>query len=454
MQTVLIVALVMSVVLLSYHFEPVPATHEIGVPTWEQTRHVPASGIPLEEICDCITRTVSENVYFGPVGIPDNASGQPVRIFADKFLRGVVTSITASIDISHPSQGDLKIVMTAPDGTEAILHNRQGGQTTYVPKEYDSATSHALASLTGLESDGRWWLTVSDYSEGRTGSADKITITITSIPLKPEPGPVRTLSSSEGSPDSPIPDDTDGQDMSYVLDISDGGTVSDVYVLANITHAYRGDLKVILTAPDGTESVLHGRSGGGMDDLWLKIPSYDVDVLLPFEGMNATGSWVLSVGDYSPDHTGMVHDWQITVGHEKPAPKPSYPVPGRDYYREPGLAIPDDTDTQAVSSTISVPHGGALSAMYVSVDISHAYRGDLKVILTAPDGTESVLHGRSGGGQNNVASLYGSENNSDLAQLIGMDVAGEWTISVGDYRAGDTGVLNQWGMTLEYDAPV
>ena len=319
MQTVLIVALVMSVVLLSYHFEPVPATHEIGVPTWEQTRHVPASGIPLEEICDCITRTVSENVYFGPVGIPDNASGQPVGIFADRFLRGVVTSITASIDISHPSQGDLKIVMTAPDGTEAILHNRQGGQTTYVPKEYDSATSHALASLTGLESDGRWWLTVSDYSEGRTGSADKITITITSIPLKPEPGPVRTLSSSEGSPDSPIPDDTDGQDMSYVLDISDGGTVSDVYVLANITHAYRGDLKVILTAPDGTESVLHGRSGGG---------------------------------------------------------------------------------------------------------------------------------------QNNVASLYGSENNSDLAQLIGMDVAGEWTISVGDYRAGDTGVLNQWGMTLEYDAPV
>ena len=87
----------------------------------------------------------------------------------------------------------------------------------------------------------------------------------------------------------------------------------------------------------------------------------------------------------------------------------------------------------------------------MSADISHTYRGDLKVMLTAPDGTEAVLHDRSGGGQNNVVSLYGSENNGDLAQMVGTEVAGEWTISVGDYRAGDTGVLNQWGMTLEYD---
>lgn len=451
MQTIFLAALAVSVALLPHYLEPAPAAHNLGFYQTNHTWHIPASGVPLEELCNCVTRTIRENVYFGPSKIHDNAPDRFTSSYADKFLRGVMTNISASIDMSHPSQGDLRITMTAPDGTEAVLHNRHGGQTMYVPEKYSSETSRALASLTGLESDGRWRLSVSDYSEGRTGKMDKITIIVTSIPLPPKPSPIRTVSSNHGVPDSLIPDDTDGQDTSYVLDIPDGGTVSDMFLLANITHEYRGDLRAILTAPDGTEAVLHSRSGGDMDDLWLKLPSDDKDPLLPFVGMNATGRWVFSVGDYSQGHIGTVHEWKIRIGHKKPAPEPEYPVPGRDYIMEPGLAIPDDTDGQAVSSAIRVPYEGILSAVYVSADISHTYRGDLRMVLTAPDGTEAVLHDRSGGGRNNVVSLYSSESGGDLAQLIGSGAAGEWILSVGDYRGGDTGVLNRWGMTLEYD---
>ena len=92
-------------------------------------------------------------------------------------------------------------------------------------------------------------------------------------------------------------------------------------------------------------------------DLWLKLPSEDRDPFLPLIGVNATGRWILSVGDYSPNHTGRCTSG-ILGGHEKLSPELAYPVPGRDYSKEPGLIIPDDTDSQTISSTISVPHGG------------------------------------------------------------------------------------------------
>ena len=456
MQAALLLAiLVMSIMLLSFYPAPAPPALGSGLPSYDPSGYVRATDTFPVASSGSTERTVINNVYFGGTAtIPDNTSDQSLGNFADMFERGVVTAISASIDLSHPSQGDLKIVLTAPDGTEVILHNREGGHTPYVVKEYTSATSSALASLAGQASDGRWTITVGDYSQGRVGTMESIWVELTYVLLPPVPNPIRTVSGIDASPDIPIPDDTDGQDTSFVLDIPDGGTVSDVFVLANITHPYRGDLRVVLTAPDGTEAVLHGRSGGDLDDLWLKLPADDRDPFLPLLGMNATGLWTLSVGDYSRGHTGTIHDWDIRVGHEKQPPAPAHPVPGYSHAVQPDLAIPDDTDSQAAaSSVIHIPYEGVLTEIYVSVDITHPYRGDLRVVLTAPDGTEAVLHGRSGGGQNNVVAVYSSDTGGDLERLMGSGTAGDWTISVGDYRDGDTGTLNQWGMTLEYDKP-
>ncbi len=450
----LLATLAVSAILLSFYPAPIPSALSSGLSSDDPSGYVPATDtFPVASSGGTAEITVRNNVYGGTSTIPDNTSDQSIWNFADMFEPGIVTAILASVDLSHPSQGDLKIVLTAPDGTEAILHNREGGHTPYVVKEYTSATNSALASLAGQLSDARWTLSVGDYSQGRVGTMESIRVDLTYILLPPVPDPIRTASDIDASPDIPIPDDADGQDTSLALSIHDGGTVSDVFVLANITHPYRGDLRVVLTAPDGTEVVLHGRSGGGMDDLWLKLPDDDMDPFLPLLGMNATGSWTLSVGDYSPDHAGTIHDWEIRVGHEKQPPAPDHPVPGYSRTVQPDLAIPDDTDSQEASSVIHIPYEGVLTGIYVSMDITHPYRGDLRVVLTAPDGTETVLHDRSGGGQNNVVAVYSSDTGGDLGRLMGYNTAGDWTISVGDYRDGDTGTLNQWGMTLEYDRP-
>ena len=453
----ILATLAISVTLLSFYPVPIPSAISSGLPSDDLPGSVQdAYMLPVASSSGNTERTVSNDAYTGEaVTIPDNTSDQSLWGYADMFEPGIVTAILVSVDLSHPSQGDLKIVLTAPDGTEVILHNREGGNTPYLVKEYTSATSSALASLAGQVSDGRWMLSVGDYSQGRVGTMEGIRVALTYILLPPLPNPIQTVGEISESPDIPIPDDTDGQDTSLVLDIIDGGSVSDVFVLANITHPYRGDLRVVLTAPDGTEAVLHGRSGGSIDDLWLKLPDDDdVNPFLPMLGINATGRWMLSVGDYSPDHAGTIHDWDIRVRHEKQPPAPDHPVPGYSHTVQPDIAIPDDTDSQAVSSVIHIPYEGVLTEIYVSVDITHPYRGDLRVVLTAPDGTEAVLHGRSGGGQNNVVTVYSSDTGKkNLERLVGSGTAGDWTISVGDYGDGDAGTLNRWGMTLEYDKP-
>ena len=434
--------------MFSYYFDPVHAFSDLGLSQESQVWHARMLGIPLEELCGCPTRSVYSDVSFSAGKIHDNTEVQSFRSYVITPPRGLVTDIWTSIQITHPSQGDLKVVLEAPDGTEAVLHNRQGGQTPYASKTYMSSTNPALASLVGQESAGKWWLTIGDYSEGRTGMIDFIRIELTFIPLPPA-DPVRTISSNGDEPYTPIPDDTDGQDTSYVLDIQDGGTVSNIFLTADITHEYVGDLRVVLTAPDGSEAVLHSRLGGHKDHLLLDLTTDNWDPLLPLVGMNATGRWTLSVGDYSYGHTGTVHEWGITVWHEKPPPE--LPVPGYSHIVKPDLSIPDDTDGQDTSSVISIPHEGTLSEIYVSADISHTYRGDLRVVLTAPDGSEAVLHNRLGGGQDNVSSVYSSEDTDTLARLIGTKTAGDWILSVGDYGDGDVGVLNQWGLTLKYD---
>ena len=112
------------------------------------------------------------------------------------------------------------------------------------------------------------------------------------------------------------------------------------------------------------------------------------------------------------------------------------------------IAIPDNTKAQDTSSTIYVPTNGTISDIKVTVNITHTWKGDLKVILTSPDGTEITLHDRSGGSADNIMSTWSSTSNTELAALAGSYSAGDWTISVGDYAGGDVGVLETWDIEI------
>ncbi len=160
---------------------------------------------------------------------------------------------------------------------------------------------------------------------------------------------------------------------------------------------------------------------------------------------NSWDTW--SFGAHNPNGAGYgylsykyVDEYGSAVIAEVPsldAPPPP-PTGGstHDYTAAPAAAIPDN-DPTGVASTIDVTDTGTLTGATVTVDITHTYRGDLRV---------TIVHG------SDSIQLFGGEGDSmdDLKQtftvpgLAGKALVGAWTLTVVDTAAQDTGTFNRW----------
>jgi subtilisin-like proprotein convertase family protein/subtilisin family serine protease len=125
------------------------------------------------------------------------------------------------------------------------------------------------------------------------------------------------------------------------------------------------------------------------------------------------------------------------------------PVIVLDYFSQPELTIPDNFPS-GVIDTIWIAEHGDLLRLSVDMDISHSYIGDLRLILIGPDGTQVILHDRSGGDADDIfgnypETLIPSEN---LNRFWGKSIYGAWCLRVADHAAQDTGVLHAWGLHL------
>ncbi len=129
------------------------------------------------------------------------------------------------------------------------------------------------------------------------------------------------------------------------------------------------------------------------------------------------------------------------------------PVDGDLFMRDetPDLPIPDN-NTLAVSSTIFVPTDVAVTALAVTVDITHPYIGDLEIWLRSPDGTDVKLHDRSGGESDDLHVTYSLDRLPDgpgsLDDFVGLQSRGTWTLRVRDMGEADVGTLNWWQLEI------
>ena len=97
----------------------------------------------------------------------------------------------------------------------------------------------------------------------------------------------------------------DNASMVSNLDITRSGDAGNVSVAVNITHTYRGDISLYLTAPDGSSYLLKSYSGSdSADDV---IESYSVAV----SGV-AQGQWQLKVTDNYQQDIGNLEQWNVT----------------------------------------------------------------------------------------------------------------------------------------------
>ncbi|WP_225768322.1 S8 family serine peptidase [Inquilinus sp. Marseille-Q2685] len=119
----------------------------------------------------------------------------------------------------------------------------------------------------------------------------------------------------------------------------------------------------------------------------------------------------------------------------------------------PSLAIPDG-DEDGVTASLTIATGIEIDRVEVTLNISHTWIGDLQIVLTSPDGTDSILLNRpglsenavDGSSQDNIAFTFGT------VQDWGESGQGTWTLTIRDLVSGDTGILNSWNLRLTGDA--
>jgi subtilase family serine protease len=122
------------------------------------------------------------------------------------------------------------------------------------------------------------------------------------------------------------------------------------------------------------------------------------------------------------------------------ATPPPPPPPANKFFQNTTVQTINDLST--INSTIAVSGltGPGPTNLQVAVNITHTFRGDLKVDLIAPNGATATLSNRAGGSADNIIMTF-SVNASAIA-----NPNGTWTLRIADQARGDVGRLNNWSL--------
>ncbi len=142
------------------------------------------------------------------------------------------------------------------------------------------------------------------------------------------------------------------------------------------------------------------------------------------------------------------------------------------YSATPGLPIPDN-DPVGITSVINVADSFAIADVNVDLTVTHTFIDDLVVTLTHPDGDPTVtLWDRACGSEDNLDVTFDdqagdlvcaspttgdlnpvSAGGTPLSAFAGLDAAGDWTLTISDNVAADTGTLDAWGLEIDSGTP-
>ena len=100
-------------------------------------------------------------------------------------------------------------------------------------------------------------------------------------------------------------------------------------------------------------------------------------------------------------------------------------------------------DNSTVSMSVTISDSIEIEHLYVTVDLTHTYAGDLVITLISPDGERHQLFSRERGNME-----FTSDYTFGMTNFRGVDSAGTWTIEVEDNANGDTGWLRD--LDLEF----
>lgn len=217
------------------------------------------------------------------------------------------------------------------------------------------------------------------------------------------------------------------------IQINKSGSVRDIKINTNITHPYIGDISLTLSSPSGKEVVLRTREGGSADDL---AASFEGDIVAELIGEQAKGLWTLTAMDHSTKDSGTLDSWSLEIDCLE------YSNQTTEIY------IPEVEASDILYSTQECRFAGRVTQSVVDVEIDHPLVGDLIVSIVSPNGTEVVLHDRTGGSQKHLKKSWSGDA---LKGLVGEKTAGTWTLKVKNMHDSNNGTLKSWKIKFHYE---
>jgi len=235
------------------------------------------------------------------------------------------------------------------------------------------------------------------------------------------------------------------------------------YYLAHLNNATSADFLRVTAVGSSSQVVFEELGAGDDDDAVWDTASVSLNafagqtIYLLIEAADASGGSLVEAG---------IDDVEITAG----APPACVTYTSTDV----PIALPNGTT--AISSQLTLGSAGTIADLDVTVDMAHAWVGDLSMVLTHQDtGTAVTIIDRPGV----PASSYGCSNDNILATLDdeaslpaenqcgtpalsgsltpnnalsafdGESGSGTWQLTVTDnYTSADAGTLNGWSITV------
>jgi subtilisin-like proprotein convertase family protein len=373
-----------------------------------------------------LTLTAAANATAGTTSFQIAGTAPSASHNANASVTVTVNNNPPTVQITSPTtgstvSGNVNVTATAADsdGTVASVKFDLPDGTSVTDVTAPFATTWNSATV--VDGPGYVIRATATDNQGATAQSS-VTVTVAN-------GGGQCINGTFNSTDVPknIPDNNAAGITSNNVVVGNG-TVASLKLSLNITHTFRGDLKVTLISPGGVQFVVHNRAGGSADN--LVITNRD---LTAFNGQVAAGTWKLFVQDLAAVDIGRVNSWSLTIvgncgaqQHWSGSATPNLPT----------------IDNGTACTSLNVTDAGDASLVKLDLAGNHAFRSILRgtlahngvTVAAFPTGTFPSGAGTFSFTNRTIAGMSGS-------------ATGQWTLCIVDTDAfGDTGVLNTWAV--------
>lgn len=370
------------------------------------------------------------------------------------------TTQATSINFSSVNETDMTISWTGGNGTNSLVVVSEGTAVTANPSSSTSYTaSTTFGSGDDLGSNNYVVYNGTGSSVTITGLTGNTTYYVSIFEFNSSDNCYNTTSPTTNSQTTACPS-TPGSTTGFV---AVAGNASASLSWTNPSGCFD---EVLVVAEDGTI----GFSPSGNGTTYTANPIYGNGTCVDCSGSN--NEYVVYKGSgTSVTVTGLTNGtsycFKIWVRYGT-----SWSVQEVDCGITPTAAIPDDGcgSSDYVSMTINYTGTNPIADIDIDVFIEHTYRGDLQIEVESPTGTVVTIFDGQGGGADNLEATFddGSANTTyttnhtldgtvdetfqpsggSLSTFNGETPTGTWIIRVCDDASADTGILNDWDITI------